>query len=279
MWTDEDRQSSKTWAKAFTADPTGYLYVDPSTGFLKQGNYGEWGFTQAAIERITGQGIDTEWEITIEMRWDNMQVRYGKDSQYYRHRGLVRFEMGFDCDTRKSYVNGYHDPNAGYARYTKSFHINSNHMTTPMYCPVFQGGDMNQFHNKGEKWYQVLHPTVAVPTQYDTSRSPPNKDPVTGKDSHLICIKDGNGGIPESYGNLMCDPGVTHKIVIKRRANKGIQVDIVHAASGKSMLYGGIFLKTKLLKPDNFDFKPGALPFCFFNGNHETTFMSVQSTG
>jgi hypothetical protein len=135
------------------------------------------------------------------------------------------------------------------------------------------GGINSRWHNKGDKWYQVLHPTVAVPTQYDQFRSPPNKDPVTGKDSHLICIKDGNGDIPETYGNLMGAPGLTHKIVIKR-ANKGIQVDIVHAPSGKSMLYGGIFLK-----PDNFDFKPEALPFCFYNANFETTFMSVQSTG
>ena len=101
-----------------------------------------------------------------------------------------------------------------------------------MYCPVFQG---NTGQGNFYPWYQALHPAVAVPTL-------PGKDPASGKDAHLICIKDENGDIPESYGNLLGVPGVTHKIVIKRdmtHSNKGIQVDIVHP-SGKSMLYGGI---------------------------------------
>jgi hypothetical protein len=260
MWTDHDGESKFTWAKSFTADPTGYLHVDPSTGFLKQGNFGEWGFTKAAIEKITGKGIDTEWEITIEMQWD----RYENSNP---SRGNLKFEMGIDCDTS---FHGYATPNAGYARYPRSIHINSNHMTTPMYCPVFQGG---YYYPKNDAnlnpWYQALHPTVAVPTL-------PGKDPASGKDAHLICIKDGNGKIPETYGNLMGAPGLTHKIVIKRdmtHTNKGMQVDIVHP-SGKSMLYGGIFLKK-----GNFDIGPKSLPFCFYNANFETTFMSVQSTG
>mgnify|MGYP006133791241 FL=1 len=242
--TSDDRYSSGEFAKSFT--PGGFLTVDASSGEMTQEEFGTWGFTTAAIERLIGQSVNEgEWQVTLPYRIEDVGEGY--------------LAMGFNCPT-----SFWNNRDYGGAVAPRSFLIQKwENANVQRGVPNFQVHGSGLPWAPGQVWKKVSDSTI-MDKEFEALPAPGDGLFTAGVQRNIVITRTANMGFKVDW------------------VDAASGVSVLFAGGLETTGFNGRFNPdAESFSSDRSDvvIDEGNLPFCFQNKQSTSIFSEIRNTG